>query len=515
MNGAEGLARTLLKNGVNVCFANPGTSEMHFVAALDIVDGMRSVLCLFEGVASGAADGYYRMRETPAATLLHLGPGFGNAIANLHNAKKARSGIVNVVGEHATYHLVHDAPLSSDIETLAGPMSHWVKTSDRPENVGRDGAEAITKAREGQGRIATLLLPADVSWGEGAEICTAPAAAASPAPTADMVRTCASLLRGGSKAAMLLGGGALRGKALELAGRIAAKTGCLLLAEANNARHERGAGRVGVKRLPMLVSDARNTLGGVDNLLLVGAKPPVAFFAYPGQPSVLTDEQCRIETLANFDSDPGAALQALCDELDAHSVKPILLSRSKDVRPISGPLTPEQIEIALSSNLPENAIVVDESITTGRGFSSTIERSAPHDWMHSMGASLGYALPVAVGAAIAAPDRKVVALVGDGSALYTPQAMWTMVRENLDVTMLIFSNRAYQVLRGELSRMGARNPGPKALDMLSLDRPTIDWVGLAQAHGVEAGRADDFATLASEIQRGLASEGPYLIEVVL
>jgi acetolactate synthase-1/2/3 large subunit len=516
MNGSESLVRTLLANRVDVCFANPGTSEMHFVAALDRVEGIRSVLCLFEGVASGAADGFYRMRNSPAATLLHLGPGLGNALSNLHNAKKARSGIVNIVGEHATYHLAYDAPLTSDIETLARPMSHWVRTSRGSEQVAADGASAVAAAGKGQGQIATLILPADVSWGPAYDIVAPLPPAPADAVDADMVATCARTLREQPRSAILLGGPALRGRALDAAGRIAAASGCALFAEANNARHERGSGRVPVQRLPMIVTAARKMLEGIDRLILVGAKQPVAFFAYPDQPSVLTSDACEITTLSDTDGDAEQALVALCAELGANSARPVVYSGTRPRPPAStGRLSPSDIELALAATLPDDAVIVDESISTGRAFSAVIQDGVPHDWMHSMGASLGYALPVSVGAAIAAPDRKIVALVGDGSALYTPQALWTMVRENLDVTVLIFANRSYEVLRGELARVGAGNPGRRALDMLSLDRPAIDWCGLAKALGVEVGRADSGETLSAELKRGFASQGPYLIEVII
>ena len=174
MNGAESLVRTLVAGGVDVCFSNPGTSEMHFVAALDRVEGMRCVLGLFEGVVTGAADGYFRMKGTPASTLLHLGPGLANGLANLHNAKKANSGIVNIVGQHATHHIGYNAPLTSDIEGLARPMSAWVRTSPDAKSVSADGAAAIAAARSAPPQIATLILPADTAWNEADGIAAGP-----------------------------------------------------------------------------------------------------------------------------------------------------------------------------------------------------------------------------------------------------------------------------------------------------------------------------------------------------
>ncbi len=514
MNGAESLVRTLVENDVNVCFGNPGTSEMHFVAALDRVEGMRCVLGLFEGVVTGAADGYYRMSGKPASTLLHLGPGLGNGLANLHNAKKARSGIVNIVGEHASYHIQHDAPLTADIEGVARPMSDWVKTSRSSRAVAKDGAEAIQQARRAPGHIATLILPADTAWGEA----DGPATVTPPAPRrrvgSDAVAAAARALRAGS-AMLMLGGVAVRGKALELVGRIAAKTGCRLMAEFNNARMECGAGRVRVDRLPYGVDLALAALKDVRQLVLAGAKSPVSFFAYPGKPSVLAPADCAITQLAGVEDDLEGALEALADELGARGVPPAnVASRSASTLP-TGKVTSEGIAAVLAALLPEQAIVADEAVSTGRAFGPVMNGAAPHDWLNLMGGSIGWALPISVGAAIAAPDRKVVTLEGDGSAMYTMQALWTMAREGLDVTVVVFANRAYQILRGELASVGAATTGRRANDMLTLDRPNLDWVALAKGHGVEAGRASNLEEFAQQFRRGLAIPGPYLIELLI
>jgi acetolactate synthase I/II/III large subunit len=514
MNGAESLVRTLVVNGVNVCFTNPGTSEMHFVAALDRVEGMRCVLGLFEGVVAGAADGYYRMTGTPASTLLHLGPGLGNGIANLHNAKKARSGIVNIVGEHATHHLKHDAPLTADIEGIARPVSHWVKTAQNAGSLARDCARAIEKAREAPGHIATLIAPADTAWSDA----DAPAEAAPPAPrntvTNDAIVAAARALTRGEPAMLMLGGSALRGKALELAGRIAAKTGCRLMAEYNNARMECGAGRVGMKRLPYVVDVALAAMAGTRQLVLAGAKAPVSFFAYPGKPSVLAPEDCKATKLAAVEDDVEGALASLAAELGALSTPPASVNeRRRDALP-TGKVTPDGIATVLAALLPENAIVADESITAGRNLDGFMAGAPPHDWLNIMGGSIGWALPVATGAAIGAPDRKVVALEGDGSAMYTLQALWTMARENLDVTVVLFANRSYQILHGELKNVGAGTPGQRANDMLTLDRPFLDWVSLSRGLGVEAGRAITLEEFAAEFARAGSRRGPYLIELV-
>lgn len=515
MNGAESLVRTLLAGDVDVCFTNPGTSEMHFVAALDKVPGMRCVLGLFEGVVTGAADGYWRMLDKPASTLLHLGPGLANGLANLHNAKKASSGIVNIVGEHATYHIAHDAPLTSDIEGVARPMSHWVKTSPTSRGIAADGALAIAAARQMPGQIATLILPADTAWGPADAIAQTPARAKPPKVSAEAIKAAAAMLRSGKKATLLMGGGALRHRPLELAGRIAAKTGCGILTEGANTRLERGAGRVQVERIPYVVDRALGVMKAAGDLVLVGAREPVAFFAYPNKPSLLMPEGARSTLLAGLEDDMEAALEALADELGALKTAPANIAAPRRPELPKGAITPDAIARILGAMLPEGAIVVDESVTTGREFFGETAGAPPHDWINNRGGSIGYGLPVAIGAAVACPDRKVIALEGDGSAMYTIQSLWTMAREGLDVTVMVFANNVYNILRGELTNVGVLNPGPRAVDMLSLSRPDIDWVAMAKSMGVEAQRARDCEQLAKAFSNGLASKGPYLIQVDL
>jgi len=515
MNGAESLVRTLLAGGVDVCFTNPGTSEMHFVAALDKVPGMRCVLGLFEGVVTGAADGYYRMLDKPASTLLHLGPGLANGLANLHNAKKASSGIVNIVGEHATYHIAHDAPLTSDIEGVARPMSHWVKTSPSSRGIAKDGALAIEAARQAPGQIATLILPADTAWGPADGIAETATPKAPPKVSSEAVKAAAEMLRSGRKATLLMGGAALRQRPLELAGRIAAKTGCGILTEGANTRLERGAGRVQVERIPYVVDRALGVMKDAGNLVLVGAREPVAFFAYPDKPSLLMPKDARSTKLAGTDEDMEAALEALAIELDAMSTPPARIAGPRRPAVPTGAISPDKIASIIGAKLPEGAIVVDESVTTGREFFPETAGAPPHDWINNRGGSIGYGMPVAVGAAIACPDRKVLAMVGDGSAMYTVQSLWTMAREGLDITVMIFANGSYNILRGELTNVGVRNPGPRAVDMLTLGRPDIDWVSMAKGHGVPARRVDNCEALAKALDNGLHGKGPNLIQVVL
>jgi acetolactate synthase-1/2/3 large subunit len=489
---------------------------MHFVAALDRVDGMRCVLGLFEGVVTGAADGYYRIAGKPASTLLHLGPGLGNGLANLHNARRARSGIVNIIGEHATYHIQYDAPLTSDIEGVARPMSNWVKTSKNAATLAADVAEAVAIARTPPGNIATLIVPADNQWSEASGVAAAQTPKDRERVSNEAVVSAAKTLRDNGKTALLLLGGlAVTGRALELAGRISAKTGCSLSAEYANARLERGAGRVALPRIPYVVDIATKALKDVRHLILVGSDVPVAFFAYPNKPSVLTPPDAAVTKLASVDQDLEYALEALATELDALRTPPANVAPTSRPEVPRGAMTQEGIAAILGAYMPENAIVVDEAITTGRGFASLTAGAPPHDWLSIMGGAIGFALPCSVGAAIAAPNRKVVTLEGDGSAMYTLQALWTMARESLDVTILVFANRSYQILRGELAGVGAGEPGAKATDMLTIDRPDLDWVGLAKAQGVEAGRATTLEELETQFKRGIASSGPYLIEVVL
>lgn len=514
MNGAESLVHTLLRGGVDVCFANPGTSEMHFVAALDRIEGMRCVLGLAEGVVSGAADGYARMAGRPAATLLHLGPGLGNALANLHNAKKARSPVVNIVGEHATHHIQYNTPLTADIEGIARPVSHWVRTSTGAASVGRDGARAVAAALAPPGCIATLILPADAAWGEGGVVGEAPPVAERPQVAGEVIDGAVNLLRNGKPALLLLGAEALLEEPLALAGDIAATAGCAVLAEGMNKRLQRGAGRYPVTRIPYPVAQAVDLLRPYRSIVLIGAAPPAAFFAYPDMPSLLAQDDARIFVLARPEEDCPGALRALADAVGARPGAAVLQEASRPSPP-AGPITLDSIAAAIGASLPEDAIVVDESVTTGRGFLPVTAGAPPHDWLQNRGGAIGLGLPLATGAAIACPGRKLVCLESDGSGMYSLQALWTQAREGLDVTTLLFANRAYNILKGELANVGAGNPGPRANDMLTLDRPDLGWVEIAAGMGVEAERVTTADALSRAFARGLAADGPYLVEVVI
>jgi acetolactate synthase-1/2/3 large subunit len=514
MNGAESLVRTLVGGGVDVCFANPGTSEMHFVAALDHVDGMRCVLGLFEGVVTGAADGYARMTGRPAATLLHLGPGMANGLANLHNATKASTPVVNIVGDHATYHRQYDAPLTSDIETAARPFSGWVRTSQSARVVASDGAEAIAAALTPPGRVATLILPADTAWNEAEGPSPVPPVAPRLHVTETHIREAAATLRSGAPTLLLIGGIALDVEGLDLVGRIAAKTGAAIMAETFNRRMARGAGHIAVERVPYPVEMAVAALAPFKQIILVGSKVPVAFFAYPDKPSLLAPEDAQFVTLARPEEDVLHALAWLADELGARDAQPAA-SRYAPADLASGEINSTTLAQSLGALIPENAVVVDEGVTTGRSFFPQTRAAHPHTWLQNMGGSIGIGMPLAVGAAVACPDRKVLNLEADGSAMYTLQALWTQARENLDVTTVIFNNRSYAILRHELTNVGAQNVGRKALDMLDLSRPDLDFVGLAKAMGVPGQRVTTMDEFNRALAAGLAVKGPYLVEAML
>jgi acetolactate synthase-1/2/3 large subunit len=514
-NGAQALMKTLADAGVTVCFTNPGTSEMHFVAALDDEPRMRAVLCLFEGVATGAADGYARMADRPAATLLHLGCGLGNGLANLHNARKGRVPMVNIVGDHATYHMPLDAQLQSDIETVARNVSPgFVRTSMRTEDLCRDAVDAITAARRWPEQVATLILPADVSWGEGGAPCSAPELPPPPAADADVVAKIAEVIRGGGKTALLLGRHALREPALLAAARIAAHSGVKLLAEVFPTRLERGAGLPPVERIAYLAELAGVQLAEFQHLVLVDAKAPVSFFAYPGKPSELVPAGCAVHTLSTPAQDAAASLQALAAALGAAHASPALQPAVRPGRP-RGRLTAEKACKAVGHLLPERAIVVDEAITSGLMLPLMTAGGPRHDLITLTGGAIGQGLPNAIGAAIACPDRPVLALIGDGTAMYTIQALWTLAREQLDVTAIIFNNASYSVLNVELERVGAERIGDKARAQLDLKGPRLDFCRLAQGMGVHAARADSAEDFCRALEYALSHSGPHLIEAVV
>ncbi len=512
MTGAESVLRTLSAGGVRACFANPGTSEMHLVAALDRVPEVRPVLALFEGVASGAADGYGRMAGIPAATLLHLGPGLGNAFANLHNAYKARTPVVNVVGDHAVHHAALNAPLASDIASVARPVSHWYASARDARGAATDAAAALAAARSHGGGVATLVMPADAGW-EPSAGPVAPLPVTPPAPVPEAaVEQAARALRSGRPAALLLGGAATRGAALRAAARIAAATGARLIHDTFPARLERGAGLPRAQHLPYLTELATDALAGLEHLVVCGTQAPVAFFAYPGRPSRLADPASAVGALAGPREDVAAALEALADALGAGAEAPVQ-DAPRPALP-DGALDPAAIGAAIAALLPEGAIVVDEAVTAAAPIIAATAGAAPHDWLALTGGAIGQGLPVATGAAVACPDRPVLSLEGDGSAMYTIQSLWTQAREGLDVTTVILANRSYAILDFELSRVGAEARGPAAAELFGLGRPDLDFVAMAQSMGVPARRADGAREFAAALREALAEPGPRLIEAL-
>ena len=513
MNGARALIQTLVDAGVDVCFTNPGTSEMHFVAALDEVPDMRGILCLFEGVATAAADGYARMADKPASTLLHLGPGLGNGFANLHNARRANTPVVNIVGDHATYHTQYDAPLESDIGAVAGACSAWVRRSMTPEEVAGDAAAAVAAARTAPGHVATLILPADVCWLESSGPVEPVEPTPGDAPHPASIEALAEVFRSGESVVLLVGGRVMRERGLVAAARVAAASGAKLLSETFPARAERGAGLPAVERLAYLAEFAQMQLGDAQHLVLVDTVAPVSFFAYPDKASVLTPEGATVHTLATGFQDAIAALEALADALDALTE----VSVAEAARPElpTGALTSETVAQAIGALLPEGAIVADEANTSGLFIPGFTAGAPRHDWLCLTGGAIGIGLPLATGAAVACPDRKVLCLEADGSAMYTLQALWTQVREDLDVLTVIFANHSYAVLNMELNRVGASDAGPKARDMLDLTRPELDFVALAQGMGVSATRATTTQEFCDQLRTALATRGPKLIEAVI
>ena len=512
-NGAKALIDTLINAGVDTCFTNPGTSEMHFVAALDNTE-MRAVLCLFEGVATGAADGFARMSGRPAATLLHLGCGLGNGLANLHNARKARVPMVNIIGDHATYHVQYDAQLQSDIETVARNCSTWVRTSTSTERLASDTAEAVQVAVGPPAQISTLILPADVSWSDGANAADAKAAATPPPADDAVVEEIARVLGSGKKTALLLGGRVLREEGLLAASRIAEKTGSKLFCEVFPTRLQRGAGLPYVERIAYFAEMASVQLQEFDHLVLVDARAPVSFFAYPNKKSYLVPDKCGVHNLVEPDQDALLSLDKLVQSVGAADTLPNLLEPERPGLP-SGKLTAPKACQSIGALLPENAIISDEAQTSGVRLPGFTANAPRHDLLALTGGAIGQGLPVAIGAAVACPDRPVLALVGDGTAMYTIQALWTMVNEDLDITVVVFNNRSYAILNVELERVGAEGAGAKAKSQLDLSEPPINFAELARSMGMSATSVSTAEGFNKALQRAFDEPGPHLIDAIV
>ncbi len=518
MNGAESLIATALAGHVDVCFANPGTTEMPLVQALDGEPGMRPVLTLFEGVATGAADGYARMAERPAMTLLHLGPGTANGLANLHNARRAHSPLLNVVGDHASWHLAWDAPLTSDIDSLVRPVSGWVRSSDSADALAGDVAAALAAARSAPGQVATLIVPADAQWGVVDEsVGHLPGGAARPVAPAvvgeERVTAAAAALRNATPGVLLLGGAALTEAGVRAAGRVAAATGCRLLTEKFPARAERGAGLPVVDKLPYFPEPAREALTGVGAVVLAGAPSPVAFFGYPGVPSSEVPEGTTAVPLAAPGDDVIAALCALADEVGTAKPAPGPSCGSPEVP--TGALNARSLCQAIAALQPEGAIVVEEALSSAGAYFPASANAPRHTVLSLTGGAIGQGLPSAAGAAIACPDRSVIAFQADGSGLYTAQALWTMAREQLDVTVVVAANGTYRILQTELARAGVTEPGHASRSLTDLGSPRVDWVALGTGYGVPARRVENADDLVGALAEGLREPGPHLVEAML
>ncbi|MCJ8501871.1 acetolactate synthase large subunit [Desulfatitalea alkaliphila] len=515
VSAAESLMKVLADTGISVCFTNPGTTEIHLVAALETETRIKGVLCLFEGVCSGAADGFARMTGRPAATLLHLGPGLANAMANLHNARRARSPVVNLVGDHPAAHRRNDPPLASDIATLARPVSAWVSEATDAAGLPAECLAAVRAALSPPGQVATLIIPTDCAWGNA----EAPAVDWQPPeipPASDStVATAAGMLRADVPTALMIGGKALQQEGLRHAARIAARTGATLLAPTFDARFQRGAGIPMVRRLPYFPERVQKRLAGFGQLILVGVPAPTAFFAYPDRSTDLLPPGCRVAALAAPEEDGTASLAALADALGAGGATPAEAPPLSRPELPEGPLSAETIGVAIGALLPEGAIVSDESGTSGEFAYRATGGTPPHDWLCLTGGSIGQGIPLATGAALACPDRPVICLQGDGGAMYTLQALWTQAREQLNITTVIFSNRKYQILEVELWRLGFKTPGARTTDLMRLGRPEPDWVQLSQGMGVPAVRVETTAAFITQFNKALAEPGPHLIEAVI
>lgn len=514
MNGAETLLRTLVAADVTCCFSNPGTSEIHLVQALDRLPEMKCILGLFEGVVTGAADGYARMAGKPACTLLHLGPGLANGLANLHNASRAQVPVVNIIGQHATYHLPYDTPLTSDVEAIARPYSKWLRTLTDISTVGSDTADAVAAARTAPGQISTLIVPADVAWSRNGSLVLRSGVSTPAMPGTQAIERTIIMLRSGLPTAILLSGDALYGAGLENAGRIASATRAKLFAPYPVTRLQRGAGLPTVDRVAYVLEQGIDQFKEFRQLILVGADVPRAYFAYPGKDTSFLPLGCCVHTLSAANEDRVGALAAVAEAFLPHGGGYATKEPERPNLP-QGEITLRSLAAVVGALLPENVVVVDESMTSGRGMMAATQGALPHDWLGNTGGSIGIALPLAVGAAIACPDKRVLCLTADGSAMYTLQALWTMARESLNVTTVVFANHDYAVLKREFSYLGVGEPGERARDLFEIGRPNLDWVQLAHGMGVPAVRANSTDDFAKALGTGFAANGPNLVEVPL
>jgi len=509
--GSHLLLDAFANAGIDTVFGNPGTSEMHLTAALADYPEIEKVLCLFEGGATGAADGYARMTGKPAVTLLHLGPGLANGLANMHNAKKAGSPMINVIGDHTTFHKKYDAPLNSDIEGTAAPYSHWVKTVQSAETLAADAAESISAACSDGGQIASLIVPADIAWGDSAGKMASTSVTRDIADPKKLDSALAELANG-RKSGLILGREALFGEGLELAGKIAAATGATLFFPHASGRVQRGKGLPETTRIPFPVDAAVALLAPYEQLFLVGAAEPVAFFAYPGKPSLVVPDDATVSPVVSAKEDILAALRYMAERVETRDI----IEDTTPVPPLpGGALDPDVLAQTVANCIRENTLIVDEGVTTTRSLLAQIGAAPRHDYLANVGGSIGAGLPLALGAAIACPDRPVLCLSGDGSASYTHQVLWSMARHKLNVTIVICANHSYEILKGEMYRVGAMQPGGPKNPLLELDDPRMDWVSLARGYGVDGERGTTAEELYVAVNRVLDGPGPLLIEAAL
>ncbi|HFD32141.1 MAG TPA: acetolactate synthase large subunit [Gammaproteobacteria bacterium] len=513
-NGSENIIKALEKEGVEVCFTNPGTSELHLVEALGQSENIKSVLCLFEGVVTGAADGYARMSGKPAATLLHLGPGFANGIANMHNAQKANSPMVNLVGQHALTHLEHETPLHSDIMGLAKPVSGWVETIFSNNDIFPCMTEAIANTKKPYNRISTVIIPADIAWSKSKEIPVGSSAYVPDSIDKDIVNIVADILLKAKHPVIFVNTTGLDKACIDLIGKIQKKIGCRIFSELFVSRLTKGAGEVVVERIPFRQKEALKVFENVDEAILVGAHHPRTFFAYPGQSSSsMFMPDCRVTCLVGVDRFSYDVIKALVTELGADDLMPDL-SPAKTLKCADGELTTEKVGQSIAALLPESAIISDDGITSTFNYWPLFVHAPRHDWLYTTGGAIGQGLPVAVGAAIAEPQRPVICLSGDGSAMYTIQSLWTQVRENLNIVNIIYSNRSYKILNTELTLIGIDDIGETGKQMLDLSKPNLNFVDMASSMGMSAICVSNMEAFNNAMKQAIQSDRPNLIEVL-
>ena len=516
MNGAQALLNTAVEAGIEVCFANAGTTEMSIVTAFDSTPRIKPILGLFEGVCTGAADGYGRIKEKPALTLMHLGPGTANGVANLHNARRARSPLFMVIGEHASWHIKADPLLNMDIAGLCSTFSGWQRTSASVASIPADTADGIAACR--YGLVASLIVPSDYLWTEYQGVpATIPSFSLDPI-NQGQVEAAAEVLRSGKKTALIMNGRALLGRGLAAVARIRAKTGCDLFSVTFPSRIERGAGLVPVTRIPYFPDHARALLAPYEAALFAGTDEPATFFGYEGQPSYFMGPEVKRLRLDGDRQNTESALEALADMLGAPSSGASLEKVSAPYRRPklpTGKLTPEKVCLAIAALQPENAIVIDEGLTSTTAYSALDATVAPHSLLYLTGGAIGQGMPVATGAAVACPERPVINIQADGSGMYTLQSLWTQAREGLNVKTLLCANRSYNIIRLELDRAGYTEPGTSSLSLIDLGNPNLDWVSLAKGMGVPGVSVETSEDLVRELKIALAEPGPRLIEMVL